>query len=194
MSFKGKKLIRETTNYTSDLSGNITQLNITTEQYIPREEPDFIKLYLDHVLVHKDVSIKMSPILFEICKLSTYADNQNGGMMIFLNKFTKEQIRNNLGYKSIKMVEKAIDNLFKNQIILRKGRGAYILNPYFFGKGNWSDIKKIRATIDFNSGEFIPHLEFDVRDSNGKLLDGYIENEDGDIVNISTGEIIKSIS
>ena len=68
MSSKGKKLIRETTNYTSDSSGNITQLNITTEQYIPREEPDFIKLYLDHVLVHKDVSIKMSPILFEICK------------------------------------------------------------------------------------------------------------------------------
>lgn len=194
MSFKGKKLIRETTNYTSDLSGNITKLNITTEQYVPREEPDFIKLYLDHVLVHKDISIKMSPILFEICKLSTYADSQNGGMMIFLNKFTKEQIRNNLGYKSIKMVEKAIDNLFKNQIILRKGRGAYILNPYFFGKGNWADIKKIRATIDFNSGEFTPHLEFDVRDNNGKLLDGYIENEDGNIIDISTGEIIKSIS
>ncbi|MGL5649144.1 MAG: replication/maintenance protein RepL [Clostridium sp.] len=190
---KSRKIIKEVIETRVDSNGNVDEFVKQVEQYIPRDEPDFVKLYLDHILVHKAVSLKISPILSEICKLATYADNETGGMMIFLNKFTKELIKENLGYKSIKMVEKAIDSLYKGNLILRKGRGAYILNPYYFGKGAWADIKAIRATLDFNekTNTFTPHLEFNVYDNNGNLLENYIRNENNEIVDTKTGEVIK---
>ncbi len=192
MEVKGKKVYRETLKTIVDEEGSIIQFENLKESFIPREEPDFIKLYLDHVLVFNELSIKLSPILVQICKLANYADNAQGGMMIFLNSYTKEQIRSELNYSSIKMVEKAITSLVSSKVLLRKGRGAYLLNPYYFGKGHWTDIKKIRATIDFNTGEFIPTLEFDVRDSGGKVINGFFEDEEGNIINKSTGEIIEN--
>ncbi|MGL4873506.1 MAG: hypothetical protein ACRC30_02515 [Clostridium sp.] len=190
---KSKKVLKEVTEIKVKADGTVEELTRQIEQYIPRDEPDFVKLYLDHVLVYKSVSLKISPILSEICKLATYADNESGGMMIFLNKFTKELIKDHLGYKSIKMVEKAIDSLYKSNLILRKGRGAYILNPYYFGKGAWGDIKAIRATLDFNenTNTFTPHLEFNVYDKDGNLSKNYVKNENNEIVDIATGEVLK---
>lgn len=192
MELKGKKVYREVQKTTIDKEGNIVQLEHLKENFIPREEPDFIKLYLDHVLVFNELSIKLSPILVQICKLANYADNAQGGMMIFLNSYTKEQIRSELNYSSIKMVEKAITSLVSSKVLLRKGRGAYLLNPYYFGKGYWTDIKRIRATIDFNTGEFIPNLEFGIRDSGGQIIEGLFEDEEGNIIDKKTGEIIKN--
>ena len=189
---KGKKIIKETQTIQTDNNGKVTSFEQIQERFIPREEPDFIKLYLDHVLVHQDLSVKLSPMLVQICKLANYADHAQGGMMIFLNSYTKEQIRNKLNYTSVKMVEKSITSLVSNKILLRKGRGAYLLNPYYFGKGYWEDIKQIRATIDFNTGEFIPQLKFDIRDGSGKVIEGVFQDENGNIVNAETGEILQS--
>lgn len=185
------KIIKEISKIESDEYGNIKSFQQIQEKYIPREEPDFIKLYLDHVLVHTDLSVKLSPILVEVCQLANYADDKQGGMMVFLNSYTKEQIRKNLNYTSIKMVEKSITSLVKSKILIRKGRGAYLLNPYYFGKGHWTDIKKIRATIDFNTGEFTPELEFKVRDNNGNILEQFYEDEHGNIIDKLSGEIVK---
>lgn len=192
MELKGKKVYREIQKTTIDEEGNIIQFEDLKESFMPREEPDFIKLYLDHVLVFNELSIKLSPILVQICKLANYADNAQGGMMIFLNSYTKEQIRSELNYSSIKMVEKAITSLVSSKVLLRKGRGAYLLNPYYFGKGHWTDIKRIRATIDFNTGEFIPTLEFDVRDGGGKIIEGFFEDEEGNVIDKNTGEIVEN--
>lgn len=191
MKQQGKRVFREVSTIKTNADGQIESFEQIQEKFIPREEPDFVKLYLDHVLVYKELSVKLSPILVQVCKLANYADHAQGGMMIFLNSYTKEQIRNELGYTSVKMVEKAITSLVGSNILLRKGRGAYLLNPYYFGKGYWNDIKKIRATIDFNTGEFIPQLEFDVR-SGGSVIEGVFQDENGDIVDRETGEILKS--
>jgi len=185
------KVYRQITKQQLDKDGNINYFEETKESFMARDEPDFIKLYLDHVLVHKDLSVKLSPILVQVCKLANYADHQQGGMMIFLNSYTKEQIRKNLNYTSVKMVEKSIASLVNSKIIIRKSRGAYLLNPYYFGKGHWTDIKKIRATIDFNTGEFIPELEFDVRDGGGSIVDGLYQDTQGNIVNVESGEILE---
>lgn len=189
---KSKKIIREVQTIQTDENGNIKSFEQRQEKLIPREEPDFVKLYLDHVLVHRDLSVKLSPILIQVCKLANYADHAQGGMMVFLNSYTKEQIRNELGYTSVKMVEKSITSLVSSNVLIRKGRGAYLLNPYYFGKGYWEDIKQIRATIDFNTGEFIPELKFDVRDGGGKIIDGIFQDEHGNIIDSDTGEVLKS--
>lgn len=189
---KGTKILKETQTIETNRDGIVKSFKQVQERFIPREEPDFVKLYLDHVLVHKDLSVKLSPILVQVCKLANYADHVQGGMMIFLNSYTKEQIRRELGYTSIKMVEKAITSLVASKILIRKGRGAYLLNPYYFGKGYWDDIKQIRATIDFNTGEFIPKLKFDVRDGSGKVVEGIFQDESGNIVDTETGEILES--
>lgn len=188
---QGKKIYKEIQKTVIDKDGNFITQTEQKESFIPRQEPDFVKLYLDHVLVHKDLSIKLSPLLTQICKLANYADNEQGGMMIFLNSYTKEMIRSNLNYSSVKAIEKAITQLVHNQILIRKSRGAYLLNPYFFGKGHWEDVKKIRATIDFNSGEFKPALQFGVRDSSGEEVENIYMDEDGSIINATTGEIIR---
>lgn len=188
---KGHKVYREQITTEHDKDGNIKKYTQVKESFIPREEPDFVKLYLDHVLVHHELSVKLSPILKEVCSRANYANDEKGGMMLFLNSYLKTQMCNKLGYSSVKMLEKALKTLVDSKILVRVGRGTYLLNPHFFGKGHWQDIKKIRAQVNFNTGEFIPNLQFDVRDASGNIIDGVYQNEDGDIINMETGEIIK---
>jgi hypothetical protein len=40
--------------------------------------------------------------------------------------------------------------LVKQQLIARIGKGTYLLNPFYMGKGNWSENRKIRDNITYN--------------------------------------------
>lgn len=182
------KLYKKTTNTIIDENGQVSRHEEIDEVFIPREEPNFVKLYLDHVLVQARTKVDLSPLLMEILKLANYADDERGGMYIVLNKYAKQLIGSRIDM-SLQMIDKNIKQFVSSKVLMRIARGTYLLNPYYFGKGHWTDIKKIRATIDFNTGEFIPKLEFGVRDGGGEILEGFYQDEAGNIVDVKTGEI-----
>jgi hypothetical protein len=124
------------------------------------KEPSYIKIYLDTVLTFKDVSKSLNPILFEFLKYMSYANvyDNTGGQIIFVNKLMKEVVAKSTNV-TIKRVEQAITQFVKAGIFKRIGVGTYQVNPNIFGKGDWKDIKKIRATFDFNTGEIKADIE-----------------------------------
>lgn len=151
------KLLQETTII--DENGQV--INTTTSAtMVLGKEPNYVKVYLDTVLTFKDVSKSLNPILFEFLKYMSYANIQDntGGQIIFVNKIMKKVVANSTKV-TIKRVEQAITQFVKAGIFKRVGMGTYQVNPNIFGKGDWKDIKKIRATFDFNTGEIKADIE-----------------------------------
>ena len=106
-------------------------------------EPSFIKLYLDDITYLCDIPKSASDVIFELLKLVDYEQN------LYIHKDQKTAICNRLNLKE-NAVNKAISALNNAQIILRVSRGHYILNPFFFGKGSWKDIRQIRLELLYN--------------------------------------------
>lgn len=128
---------------------------VLQEEYIHRRaaEPPFIKLYLDCLCNFKGLSKSLNPILIEFLKYMTYANTSEatGGQIIYLNAALKKQIADNTG-KTVKRIEQALTDFVKTGIFRRIATGTYQVNAELFGKGDWKDIKNIRATFDFCKG------------------------------------------
>lgn len=116
-------------------------------------EPPFIKLYLDCLCDFKGLSKSLNPILLEFLKYMTYANTSdpNGGQIIYLNAALKRNIAAATG-KTVKRIEQAITDFVKTGVFSRIATGTYQVNAELFGKGDWKDIKNIRATFDFGKG------------------------------------------
>lgn len=116
-------------------------------------EPPFIKLYLDCLCNFKGLSKSLNPILLEFLKYMTYANTSdpNGGQIIYLNAALKKNIATATG-KTVKRIEQAITDFVKTGVFTRIATSTYQVNAELFGKGDWKDIKNIRATFDFGKG------------------------------------------
>lgn len=128
---------------------------ILEQEFIHRRgaEPPFIKLYLDCLCDFKGLSKSLNPILLEFLKYMTYANisDPNGGQIIYLNAALKKNIATATG-KTVKRIEQAITDFVKTGVFARIATGTYQVNAELFGKGDWKDIKNIRATFDFGKG------------------------------------------
>jgi len=151
------------------------------------QEPAYIKLYFNTLLVFKDLPKQMSPLLFELLKLTTYADieAEHGGMLIVLNTFVKEGITKRLNIK-MTTFDMSLTKFVKSGIIKRVGYGTYQANPYMFGMGDWSDIKAIRATFDFNTGT----VKADIESNNPKSpLESFLDIPQSFLERAAAGQI-----
>ena len=117
---------------------------------IYKQEPPYIKLYLQDILYLNDVPKSLSNVLYALLNYVTYADQENG-MCIPLNGFIKKQIREKCGLDNPRSLNNALSKLVKGKILKRIGEGTYQLNPYFFGKGDWKDIANIRTVWDYDA-------------------------------------------
>lgn len=128
---------------------------IMEEEWIHKRgsEPPFIKLYLDCLCNFKGLSKSLNPILFEFLKYMTYAntDDPNGGQIIYLNAALKKNIAT-ATEKTVKRIEQAITDFVKTGVFARIATSTYQVSADLFGKGDWKDIKNIRATFDFGKG------------------------------------------
>lgn len=123
------------------------------------KEPQYVKLYLDHLSRFKGLQLSLNPILSELLKKTTYADpkEQNGGMILYLNKPLKADIAKMCGI-SLSRVDHAVTEFVKKGYMRRLDLGKYQFNPFFFGKGEWKDIENIRATFDYGTGEAVAEI------------------------------------
>ena len=124
---------------TGEILANVS--NFTTIK--TEKEPDFVKLYLSDIVRLNELPKSYNGILHELLKCMTYENK------IFLNRYMREQVAKKLnttqGY-----VYKSIGKLINLGLFLRLGSNTYLVNPDVFGKGTWSDVRKIRMTITYD--------------------------------------------
>lgn len=136
---------------------------LTTTHSERTSEPNFIKLYLDHLAVFNGVPLNVNPILAEILRRTTYADDVSGGHQVVINRAIKKQIA-----QSLKCSESKINNaitVFVNKDYLRRlDRGLYEINPNYFGKGDWGNIRKLRANYDYVEHTVVTEVTADTLD------------------------------
>lgn len=144
-----KSFEREEYNVDRETGEILSEKKETTEMGYVETEPQYIKIYLDCILRFKGISSSFNPILLSLCKHMQYADQNQ---IVFVNKYIKEIICGECGVK-IKRVEQAIKEFVDSGLLMRKARGVYLVNPYIISRGKWEDIKKLRATFDFMTGD-----------------------------------------
>lgn len=143
----------------SIISQNTGEVLSSKTVFKTQTEPDFVKLYIDCVFAVKGVKKGFNPIFLAFLEHMSYADTQedNGGQIIYVNKAMKTAIAKKVGL-SIVSVNNAITDFVKNGIFKRIDVGTYQVNPNIVGRGEWKDIKNIRATFDFVSKEIVADI------------------------------------
>lgn len=106
-------------------------------------EPNYIKVYLDTILYLKDLPKGLNGILTAFLKRMSY------GNQLVLNAALKRQIAKEVGL-SMSSVNNAITKFVKGDILIREDTGLYKIQPHLFGKGDWTDIAKIRLEVVFD--------------------------------------------
>ena len=113
------------------------------------DEPPYVKMYLDSLLYLKDLPKGYNVILNALLKRMSYAGDVDG-QVIVVNKAVKERISKEVGV-SISRIENVLGELNKGDLLYRIDRGMYRVNPNFFGKGDWTDIARLRLEVNFDS-------------------------------------------
>lgn len=107
------------------------------------QEPPFVKLYLADIARLNGLNKSEAKLVYELIHNMGYNNVVPG------YKPVKEMIAAKIGM-TYNTLEKALKELHKKGILIRKARGLYIMDPHIFGRGTWKDVQKIRMTIDYN--------------------------------------------
>jgi len=149
MSAEAKKIYFQNEKIVLDKeTGELQDYEFVTEAVVSRE-PDFVKLYLNTILTAKNLPITHNALLNELLLRMSYADVEEG-QIIYIVPYDRERIAIKLGLKA-DTVKKTIIDFVKTGILRKIANGKYQVNPHLFGKGEWNDIKRIRATFIFES-------------------------------------------
>lgn len=138
-----KNVVREHTVESVDTdSGEVKSTTSFTIQKVDAE-PEYIKLYLADMSRWADLSKTTSGVLGALLRYMNY-DN-----IIPLNACIKDTISKQLNTTRA-TIDVQLHKLCKDGLLTRVGTGTYLANPYVFGRGKWTEIKEIRATVTYN--------------------------------------------
>ena len=85
--------------------------------------------------------LKKSSTTEYFCSACSKSFQVRGGVLDFISASNSEISQTSVN---------RIDNLLKNNILIRVDRGLYMADPDLFGRGKWEDIKEIRTEIIYN--------------------------------------------
>ncbi|WP_186673943.1 hypothetical protein [Sporosarcina sp. BP05] len=153
-----KKITREITEKIIDQTTGELLIEKNTEEAYVSKEPDFIKLYLDNILMINNLPNGLQKSLNVLLKRMGY-DN-----IVVLNAYIKKQMAEELEYKTVQSLNNNINKLVQQGIMIRKGTGTYEMNSFLFGRGTWDNIKKIRLNLVFENGQVTQKAEFERND------------------------------
>lgn len=137
-----KRIIQQVTNNLISESGEVLTTETVTTKFVERE-PDFVKIYIRDILKLSDISKGGNDILLSLLKRMNYENE------VFILSYVKEDIAKELNLKAV-TINKMVGILTEKNILIRKARGCYLINPFFFGRGKWENIKKIRMELEYD--------------------------------------------
>lgn len=141
---KEKKVIhfKEVTEVVDMTTGELSSIAKRTKFEIDRE-PNYVKLYLKDIIRLKGLPPSTTSVLNALLQSMGYNN------IIPAYAPIKKLICRDLNI-SMDTLNKAIDNLYKQDILIRLDRGIYMADPDLFGRGSWSEIKEIRMMITYD--------------------------------------------
>lgn len=154
-NLKKDKIIYERVSHIIDnKTGEI--LKTSTENLkVAQKEPDFIKLYLNTMATFSGLKNFPTNVLMSFSNYITYANSRREQMEIAFNKRNKEQMADECNI-SVSMLDKYIKKCVDAGVFFKTDcRGVYKLNPFFLAKGEWNNIKELRAEFDFIDNKWV---------------------------------------
>lgn len=154
-----KRIVAENTHTEFDSqTGEWTRVIADQNAYVGKE-PDYVKIYTDCQLVFNHLDVALSPYIVAFGKWMTFANFENPDFRctVRTGEIERQDVAHCVGV-SESMVKKAIKTLVESEVfipIVRQGRrlrGIYFVNPWVMSKGEWKDIKQLRAQFEFVSG------------------------------------------
>ena len=110
---------------------------------IVESEPPFVKVYVNDISRLND----LSPATNKVLNLLVRSMGYKGIVAAYMP--VKKMIAKDLDI-SINTINKAISEMHKKGILIRKDKGLYIADPSLFGRGKWEDIRKIRLIVSYD--------------------------------------------
>jgi len=105
-------------------------------------EPAYVKTYLCDLDIIFALPKGVIRVLYRLFDNVQFNKNT-----IDLNAAIKRQIARELGIK-FESIDNALVKLCKANFLLRIDTGSYLLNPYYFAKGDWKNVVEIRKKVE----------------------------------------------
>ncbi len=140
-------IVRQTkTTKKNEITGEVIETE--KEQIINfQKTDDFIMTFTKDLGYLKNLSKGEIVLFFGLLQI---VNNNNE---IILNAGIKKRMSENFDIK-IESINVLLSQLVKKQMILKTNEmGVYLLNVFLFGKGKWTDIKKMRMLIEWDFKE-----------------------------------------
>lgn len=136
-----KRIVRESVTVTVDhKTGEITEETTRNEYKVPKE-PDFIKLYIDDLSYI--LKLPNNDVLTCLLMRMDYFGQ------VTLVKASVDEICKIANLKNSTYFYSLLKKYIDKDILIKKAKGIYLFNPYYFARGKWEDIQKIRLSIDY---------------------------------------------
>ena len=148
-----KRITKVHTNTITDKdTGEVLDSEMFTTGVI-NKEPDFVKLYIKDIGRLLNLTKSDTGVLFCILSIIQY---DNIFYAVVNNKLKIAEDTN----MPMNTVNDSIRNLHNAGLLIRKGKGEYLVNPTMFAKGSWKDIVQIRLKINYtDKGRTIEQLD-----------------------------------
>jgi len=154
MATKYFENVRKSSMVDSSTGEIIETISHTTDVFRRADgEGGFVKLYLTDLAKLNKIQHKAILVLFELVKIMDYSNE----ISVSIGK--KKAICESLDIYNLvdgdrvlgtNIVDQHITKLVKAGMLARKDKGMYIANPNLFGKGRWTDVKKIRMSVEYS--------------------------------------------
>lgn len=92
-------------------------------------------------------------VLLWCWKFSSFNLSLPTGNRIHNDATFRDEIRTMGGDLTDSVINKAFSILSKKRLLIKQGRGSYILNPKYFFKGNLSDRSKLKYILSYDGTE-----------------------------------------
>ena len=156
-----KYIRQQSINVVDESTGETKEVTLSMgERIIKNNEPAYVKLYIDDL---KHVYGIDGGDLNLLVTLAKYMNYEN---IVDLVPRIKDEIMNQLGWTNKASLSTSLYRLKKSSVIFSVGRGSYRINPYLFAKGGWTNVSKIRTTIEYSlTGRVVTH-DFETTSNN----------------------------
>lgn len=140
-------------------TGEVTRVLAEEEAFNKDAEPPYVKIYTDCQLVFNNVNTALSPYIIAFGRHMTFANFNNPHFRhtVRTDELTRNDVAKCVGV-SDRQVQNAIKDLIKAEVFIpieingKRKRGMYFVNPWVMAKGEWKDIKQLRAGYEFVTG------------------------------------------
>jgi hypothetical protein len=126
-------------------------------------EPPFVKVYLEHIIYLNNLPKGSSAILSALMRSINYEGK------LIITGYVKKEIAKKLNLKNVSSISNSITMFVKKDILRRIGTGAYVTNPFYFARGKWEDISRLRAEYLKINITYNEDGSFNINDGHFKL-------------------------